>query len=110
VLAKLIALVLPLGLDTFAVGAALGMVGVTPARRLRIALLFTAFEAGMPLVGLALGAPIGHAIGGAADYIAIGVLLSFGLYALLASGRDDQERVGQLVQIRSVCCAFPLAS
>ncbi len=39
------------------------------------------FEAGMPLVGLALGAPLGHAIGGAADYIAIGVLLARALHA-----------------------------
>ena len=61
--AKLIALVFPLGLDTFAVAAALGTIGVSPARRLRISLLFTAFEAGMPLIGLALGAPLGHAIG-----------------------------------------------
>jgi putative Mn2+ efflux pump MntP len=39
----------------------------------------------MPLIGLALGAPLGHAIGKAADYIAIGVLLAFGLYLLLGS-------------------------
>lgn len=56
-LGKLIALVLPLGLDTFAVAAALGMVGVTPTRRREITVLFTAFEAGMPLMGLAVGRP-----------------------------------------------------
>lgn len=55
VIAKLVALVLPLGLDTFAVAAALGMIGVSSARWLRISLLFTAFEGGMPLIGLALG-------------------------------------------------------
>jgi putative Mn2+ efflux pump MntP len=65
---KLIALVLPLALDTFAVAAALGLVGVPPERRLRISLLFTAFEASMPLVGVAIGAPLGRAIGAAADY------------------------------------------
>jgi len=64
VTAKLLALILPLGLDTFAVAAALGMVGVPPQRRLRISVLFTAFEAGMPLIGLALGAPLGRALGG----------------------------------------------
>jgi hypothetical protein len=32
---KLVALVLPLGLDTFAVAAALGVVGVSPERRVR---------------------------------------------------------------------------
>jgi putative Mn2+ efflux pump MntP len=96
VVAKLAALVLPLGLDTFAVAAALGMVGILPARRLRISLLFSAFEAGMPLVGLALGAPLGAAIGGAADYVAIGVLLAFGLYTLLSPERDEEERLAQL--------------
>jgi hypothetical protein len=39
VVAKLIALVSPLGLDTFSVGAAPGTAGVLPARRLRISLL-----------------------------------------------------------------------
>jgi putative Mn2+ efflux pump MntP len=102
VVAKLAALVLPLGLDTFAVAAALGIVGVTPARRLRVTLLFTAFEAGMPVIGLALGAPLGHAIGAAADYIAIGVLLAFGNYTLLGSERNEEERVGQLTQMRGL--------
>jgi putative Mn2+ efflux pump MntP len=102
VVAKLIALVLPLGLDTFAVAAAVGIVGVSPARRLRISLLFTAFEAGMPLVGLALGAPLGRAIGGTADSIAIAVLLGFGLYTLLGSDGYEEEKLGQLVQMRGV--------
>src|ERR1700694_5940649 len=73
-MAKLIALVLPLGLDTFTVAAALGMAGLPERHRLRISLLFTAFEGGMPIIGLALGAPLGSAIGSSADYIAIAVL------------------------------------
>jgi putative Mn2+ efflux pump MntP len=97
--AKLIALVVPLGLDTFAVAASLGMIGVTPAQRRRISLLFAAFEAGMPLVGLALGAPLGHAIGSAADYVAVGVLIAFGLHTLLGGdGKDD--RLAELTRLR----------
>jgi manganese efflux pump family protein len=107
VVAKLIALVFPLGLDTFAVGAALGTPGVSPARRLRISLLFTAFEAGMPLIGLALGAPLRHAIGATADYIAIGVLLAFGLYMLLGSEDDEQARLDRLTQMHGAS-ALPL--
>jgi manganese efflux pump family protein len=102
VVAKLAALVLPLGLDTFAVAAALGTVGILPAGRLRISLLFSAFEAGMPLVGLALGAPLGVAIGGAADYVAIGVLLAFGLYTLLSPERDEEERLVQLTHAQGM--------
>jgi putative Mn2+ efflux pump MntP len=95
VIVKLIALVLPLGLDTFAVAAALGVAGLDPRRRLRVSLLMAGFEAGMPLVGLALGAPLGHAVGSAADYIAIGVLLAFGLYALVARDNDEED-IGKL--------------
>lgn len=98
--AKLIALVIPLGLDTFAVAAALGMLGTTRATRRRVSLLFTGFEAAMPLIGLALGAPLGHAIGSAADYVAIGVLLTFGLHTLLFHDELNQRRLAQLAQSR----------
>ena len=97
--AKLIALILPLGLDTFAVSAALGALGVSGQHRLRISLLFAAFETGMPVIGLALGAPLGRAIGDTADYVAIAVLLAFGLYTWFGPGEDD-ERLSQLIQLR----------
>lgn len=100
--AKLVALVVPLGLDTFAVAAAIGLVGVSPTRRLHITLLFTAFEAGMPLIGLAVGVPLGRAVGGAADYVAIAVLLAFGLYTLLASEQHEQESLRQLAQLQGL--------
>ncbi|MGN6169255.1 MAG: manganese efflux pump MntP, partial [Solirubrobacteraceae bacterium] len=99
-LAKLLALVLPLGLDTLAVSAALGTIGLSPPSRLRVSVLFTAFEAGMPLIGLALGAPLGHAIGKAADYVAIGVLLGFGLYTLFSHDEADEQRLAELVRPR----------
>jgi manganese efflux pump family protein len=98
--AKLVALVIPLGLDTFAVAAALGMLGTTPAARLRISILFPAFEAAMPLIGLALGAPLGHAIGDSADYIAIGVLLAFGLYTLVGSEAREERTIARLADAR----------
>lgn len=99
---KLIALVLPLGLDTFAVAAALGAVGGSAANRLRISFLFTAFEAAMPLVGLGLGAPLAHLIGPAADYVAIGVLLVFGIYMLAADEDDEEDRIADLAQARGM--------
>ncbi len=91
---------IPLGLDTFAVAAALGMLGTTPATRLRISILFPAFEAAMPLLGLALGAPLGHAIGDSADYIAIGVLLAFGLYTLVGSEEREERTIARLADAR----------
>jgi putative Mn2+ efflux pump MntP len=102
VAAPLIALVLPLGLDTFAVASALGAIGVAADRRVRISLLFTAFEAGMPLVGLGLGAPLGQAIGSAGDYLAIAVLLGFGLFTLLSSEAGEEDRFAQLAQVHGM--------
>jgi putative Mn2+ efflux pump MntP len=72
---------------------------VSSSARRRISVLFTGFEAGMPLVGLALGVPLGHAIGGAAEYVAISVLIAFGLYTLVG---DDDERVAELAQMTGV--------
>jgi putative Mn2+ efflux pump MntP len=100
VVTKLVALGLPLGLDTFAVAAALGLSDGSPSQRLRVCVLLTAFEGGMPLVGLALGAPLGDAIGGAADYAAIGVLLALGLFMLLLSSEaGEAEKLDRLGQI-----------
>jgi manganese efflux pump family protein len=45
----------------------------------------------MPLVGLALGAPLGRAIGSAADYIAAALIAALGIYMLLAEkGQEDR--------------------
>src|SRR5579871_5401145 len=93
--AKLIGLVIPLGLDTLAVSAALAVSGISPRRRLRTSLLFAAFEAGMPLVGLAMGRPLAGAIGSAADYLAIAVLLALAIH-MLASRENDDRLAGLL--------------
>ena len=89
-----IALVLPLGLDTFAVSAALGALGGAQRTPARIALWFAACEGAMPLVGLAAGAPLGRTLGHAANFVAVVVLLAIGLSAL--RGDDDDERIARL--------------
>jgi putative Mn2+ efflux pump MntP len=53
----------------------------------------------MPLVGLALGKPLGTAIGGVADYVAGAVLIALGVHELVG-GDDDDER-GRLASIGS---------
>jgi putative Mn2+ efflux pump MntP len=61
---KLLAFTLPLCLDNFAVAfAVLGEMRLTRAQRIRVTVLLIAFEAGMPLVGMALGAPLAHLAG-----------------------------------------------
>jgi manganese efflux pump family protein len=83
VLVKIIALVLPLALETFAVSAALA-VGGPRTRRVPMWVLFAASEAGMPLIGLAIGRPLG-AIGNAADYVAVVVVLALAVHMLRES-------------------------
>jgi putative Mn2+ efflux pump MntP len=92
-LIKMLALVLPLGLDTFAISAAPAVGGLSRERRMRTSLLFGAFEAGMPLVGLAIGRPLGSTIGNCADYLAIGVLLVLAVHMVL---EDDVENGSEL--------------
>jgi manganese efflux pump family protein len=60
---KLLAFTLPLCLDTFAVAfAVLGEMRLTRVQRMRVIVLLIAFEAGMPLIGMALGAPLTHLV------------------------------------------------
>jgi putative Mn2+ efflux pump MntP len=94
--ARVIALVLPLSLDTFAIAAALGMTRLSVAQRVRFGLLFAAFEGGMPVIGLLVGVGLGRVIGGWAEYVAIAALAGLGFYVLFRRD-EDAERVQQLV-------------
>ncbi len=100
----LIALVVPLGLDTFAIAAALGMSGLTRRDRTRVTLLFTSFEMGMPIVGIVLGAVAGSVAGNAADYVAIAILIALGIFMLWPRREegDEPERVGLLARTRGL--------
>jgi putative Mn2+ efflux pump MntP len=89
---KLIGLVVPLGLDTFAVAAALGMAGLNRLERIRVTGLFTAFETGMPLVGFFGGAIVGKTLGSLADYLAIAILIALGLYMLWPRKEEAEEQ------------------
>jgi len=100
----LIALDVPLGLDTFAIAAALGMSGLTRQDRIRVTVLFTGFEMGMPIVGIVLGAVAGNVAGRAADYLAIVILIGLGVFMLWPQrdDRDEPERVGLLARTRGL--------
>jgi len=95
---KLLAFVLPLGLDSFAVAAAIGASQVTTIwQRLRISLIFVLFEGGMPLIGLALGAMLARGIGQVADYVAGAAVIAIGAWMLLASDEDEEEKASRLL-------------
>ena len=98
---KLLAFVLPLGLDSFAVAAAIGAARPPSWReRLRISLIFVLFEGGMPLIGLGLGSALAHGIGPVASYLAAAAVIAIGAWILLAGDADDEEKAGRIVSSR----------
>jgi putative Mn2+ efflux pump MntP len=88
-------LLLPLGLDTFALAAALGMAGLEKRDRVRITLVFTAFEAGMPIAGMLIGRAAGSLIGAWAGYGGIAFLFLAGVL-LLRPGQKESDETGRL--------------
>ena len=100
---RLLAFVLPLGLDSFAVAAAIGAVGVTTGwQRLRVSLVFVIFEGGMPLIGLALGSVLASRIGKAADYLAAAAVIAIGAWMLLEAGQDEDKLARRLASTRGL--------
>ena len=84
-------IILPLGLDTFALAAALGVAGIAPARRTRTSLILAGFEAGMPILGSLIGAAFGRVLGDFAGWTAIAFLVIAGLL-MLRPGNEEQEQ------------------
>jgi manganese efflux pump family protein len=97
-------LLLPLGLDTFALSAALGVAGLTKKNRLRVSLTFTVFEAGMPILGMLLGQAIGKVVGSWAGYGGILFLGIAGALLLRPGQEEDAEgpRLKLLAQARGL--------
>jgi manganese efflux pump family protein len=97
--AKLLAFVLPLGLDSFAVAAAIGAAGAAGWRaRVRISLIFVIFEAGMPLIGVAAGAGLAEVIGPAADYLAAAAVIGLGGWMIFGASRDEGDVAARFSQ------------
>ena len=100
---KLLAFVLPLGIDSFAVAAAIGAAQATTARqRLRISLLFVLFEGGMPLIGLGLGAALAHGIGRVANYVAAAAVIGVGGWMLFADETGEEEKAVRVLTSRGL--------
>jgi putative Mn2+ efflux pump MntP len=97
---KLIALIVALGLDTFATATALGLTGTSGRQRLAIGALFAGFETAMILVGFAAGTPLGHLAGDAGDYAAAAVLGLLGTWILL--GPEDDSRLSEVTRRRGL--------
>jgi manganese efflux pump family protein len=80
------------GMSNFAASIAIGVSGVDAATRLRVGLIFGAFEAGMPIVGLILGEQVAGPLGHAARWLGAGLLMAVGAYALVSAYRGRRSQ------------------
>ena len=77
------------GASNFAAAVAIGVSGVDAGVRLRVGLVFGLFEAGMPVVGLALGAQAAGLLGTAGHWLAAAMLVAVGIYGLFGPARNE---------------------
>jgi manganese efflux pump family protein len=84
-----------LGLDNFAAAVAIGLAGVDARTRLRVGVVFGVFEAGMPIVGLLIGAQAAASLGRASRWLAAGLLIAVGSYFLVEGLRDAHAASGR---------------
>jgi putative Mn2+ efflux pump MntP len=75
------------GMSNLAASIAIGVSGVDARTRLRVGLVFGAFEAGMPVLGLLIGEQTAASLGHAARWVGAGLLIAVGLYALTSAAR-----------------------
>jgi putative Mn2+ efflux pump MntP len=83
-LTALILVALALGIDNLAVSVGIGVSGVRAAVRARVAIVFGVFEAGMPVLGMALGRSVSTQLGDAAQWLGGGLLAVVGLHQIIA--------------------------
>jgi putative Mn2+ efflux pump MntP len=95
-------LIVPLAIDTFVLGTALGAAGIDRRERLRTSLILTAFESGMPVIGVLIGAGIGIAVGHWSNYAAAIVIAAVGVLMLRPgdAGEDEEQKVRLLESAR----------
>jgi manganese efflux pump family protein len=96
--ARLLLVAMSVGLSNFAASVGLSLSGVDRALRIRVVLLFGAFEAGMPVVGLLLGHGLAGTLGSTSRWIGGGLLVATGAWtALHRTSAGAKPATGQLV-------------
>jgi len=98
-----------LGLDNLEVGAGLGLVRMSTARRWAFAGVSALCETVMPLVGLALGHAARLRAGGWGEGIGIAVLAICGLVISTLSLRGDEEAKERFANSRLALAGIPLS-
>ena len=82
------------GMSNFGAAIAIGVSGVDARTRLRVGLIFGAFEAGMPVLGLIIGDQLAAPLGHAARWLGAALLIAVGGYALMAAARAGRAPRG----------------
>jgi manganese efflux pump family protein len=73
------------------------------AERLRISVIFVAFEAGMPLIGVAAGGGLARVIGSVADYVAAAAVAGLGIFMLIHDKDSaEEQKAGRLTSSRGL--------
>jgi putative Mn2+ efflux pump MntP len=93
----LLLLAVALGLSNFAAAIGIGVSGVRGGTRVRMAVVFGVFEAGMPVLGLVLGRGVADGIGQAARWLGGAALIAFGAFGafgLIQGWRGGGDRAG----------------
>jgi putative Mn2+ efflux pump MntP len=88
----LLVVAVSLGLSNFGAAIGIGVSGVDARTRLRIGAVFGLFEAGMPIVGLALGRSVADVLGAAAHWIGGGLLIATGIYSIIEVVRHRRHQ------------------
>jgi putative Mn2+ efflux pump MntP len=100
------------GADNFAVAIAIGLAGVDRQVRLRIAVVFGLFEAGMPVIGLLVGRSLAGSLGSRAHLVGGGLLVLVGLQmgiSALRSGDDAPPALAGAPMARLIVLAAVLS-
>ena len=90
----LLPLAVAVGLSNFAAAIGIGVSGVRGRTRVRVAVVFGLFEAGMPAVGVVLGQSVASGLGQAARWLGAAALIIIGAVSLLQAWRNHDSRRG----------------
>lgn len=88
------------GLDNFAASIAIGLAGVDRALRIRVAVVFGGFEAGMPVIGILAGRGVSGSLGSGAHLIGGGLLILVGAHAAFGALRGGEDAGPELAGAR----------
>jgi manganese efflux pump family protein len=87
-------LAVAVGLSNFAAAIGIGVSGVSRRTRVRVAVVFGVFEAGMPVAGLVLGHSLAAGLGQAARWLGAAALIIVGAVGLRQAWRNRRRDAG----------------